>query len=141
MVHKWATAIGFDLQVFGVDISEGLIDLAKNRLPQWREHFFICNSFLWKPELKFDYIHVGGLGQVPEDDERMFFEHLMENYLVDGGRMILGPCWYDNEDSRYKGIKKLLDSGISPSGYIEKTHYKNPNMLRRAVWFDKNSVK
>ena len=140
MVHKWATAIGFDLQVFGVDISEGLINLAKNRLPQWREHFFIGNSFFWKPKQKFDYIHVGGLGQVPEDDESMFFEHLMENYLVDGGRMILGPAWYDNEDSRYKGIKKLLDSGISPSGYIEKTHYKNPSMLRRAVWFDKNSV-
>ena len=65
----------------------------------------------------------------------------MENYLVDGGRMILGPSWCDSEDSRYKSIKKLLDSGIAPSGYIEKTHYKNPNRLRRAVWFDKGSAK
>lgn len=139
MVHKWASAIGFDLQVFGVDISEGLIELAKNRLPQWCEHFFIGNSFFWKPKQKFDYIHVGGLGQVPEDNELMFFDHLMENYLVDGGRMILGPYWCNSEDSRYKGIKKLLDSGISPNGYIEKTHYKNPNRLRKAVWFDKST--
>lgn len=137
MVYKWAVAIGYDLQMFGVDISEGLIELAKSRLPKWRDHFFIGNSFVWKPEQKFDYIHVGGLGQVPEEDELIFFKHLMENYLVDGGRMILGPSWCDNEDSRYKGIKKLLDTGISPNGYIEKTHYKNPNRLRRAVWFDK----
>lgn len=140
-VHKWASAIGFDLQVFGVDISEGLIELAKNRLPQWHERFFIGNSFFWKPEQKFDYIHVGGLGQVPEDDERMFFEHLMKNYVVDGGRIILGPYWHINEDSQYSGIKKLLDSGISPNGYIEKTHYKNPNMLRITMWFDKDSAR
>jgi len=40
-----------------------------------------------------------------------------------------------------KGIQKLLDSGITPNGYIEKTHSKNTNRLRRAVWFDKGSMK
>ena len=137
MVHKWTAAVGFELQVYGVDISEGLLELARSRLPQWHDRFFLGNSFYWKPEQKFDYIHIGGLGQVPEDDEHIFFEHLMENYLVDGGRMILGPYWCTDEDSRYKGVEKLLASDISPSGYIEKTHYKNLNILRRAVWFDK----
>ncbi|HOP12297.1 MAG TPA: methyltransferase domain-containing protein [Oscillospiraceae bacterium] len=141
MVHQWAAAVGFDLQMYGVDISEGLIELAKERLPQWSEHFYIGNSFFWKTEQKFDYIHVGGLGQVPEDDEIMFFKHIMEEYLADGGKLILGPSWCDNDDSRYKGIQKLLDSGITPNGYIEKTHYKNPNRVRRAVWFDKGSMK
>lgn len=45
MVHLWAAAVGFDLQMFGVDISEGLIELANSRLSKWREHFYIGNSF------------------------------------------------------------------------------------------------
>lgn len=137
MVNKWAYAVGFDLQMFGVDISEGLLELAQTRLPQWHDRFYLGNAFFWKPKQKFDYIHIGGLGGVPEDDELMFFNHLMQNYLVDGGRLILGPVWCDGSDFRFKSVKKLLDSGITPNGYVEKTHYKNSNRLRRAVWFDK----
>ncbi|MCL2775205.1 MAG: class I SAM-dependent methyltransferase [Oscillospiraceae bacterium] len=99
MVHKWANAIGFDLQVFGVDISEGLIELAKKRLPQWYDNFYIANRYFWKSEIKFDYIHLMGIGGYPEYDERICFEYYMENYLADGGRMIIGPYWYENEDT------------------------------------------
>ena len=145
MVHKWGAAIGFDLQMFGLDISEGLIELAKKRLPQWQDRFFLGNSFFWKPEKKFDYIHIGGLGQVPEDDRGLFFKYLMENYLVEGGRMILGPYWYENDvsplnqtlDNRASSEKQIYDSKISPTGFIIKTHYNKPNLLRKALWFDK----
>lgn len=139
MVHKWAAAVGFNLQVYGVDISEGLLELARRRLPQWSDRFYLGNAFYWKPEQRFDYIHVGGLGAVPEDDQLEYFNHLMKNYLADGGRLILGPVWCDSGDSRFKSVDKLLASGITPSGYIEKTHYKNPNKLRKALWFDKAS--
>ena len=132
MVHKWAAALGFDLQMFGVDISEGLIELAKKRLPQWYERFFIGNAFYWKPEQKFDYIHTSA--KVPEDDKHMYYEHLMENYLADGGRMIIGPYWYENEDTVQKN---LLGFGLSPTGYIIKTHYNAPNWFRKAIWLDK----
>jgi len=134
MIHKWATALGFDLQMYGVDISEELLELAQSRLPQWHDRFFLGNSFYWKPEQKFDYIHIGGLGQVPKVDQRMFFDHLMENYLVDGGRLILGPYWSENDD-RAQHNDNL---GISPTGYVIKTHYNKPSMLRKALWFDKD---
>lgn len=140
MVYKWATVIGFEIEMYGVDISEGLLELAKNRLPQWKDRFYLGNAFFWKPEQKFDYIHVGGLGGVPEDDELIFFEHLIKNYLADGGRLILGPYWQTVGDSRSFSINRLLDSGISPDGYIEKTHYSRSNMLRKAIWFDKKST-
>jgi hypothetical protein len=144
MLYKWGTGIGFDLQMFGVDISEGLLELAKTRLPEWRDRFFLGNALYWKPEHKFDYIHTGGLEGVPKDDQIMFFEHLMENYLADGGRMILGPYWYENDifqenqhDSRSYSEKIILDAGITPTGYIIKTHYNRTNWFRKALWFDK----
>jgi hypothetical protein len=139
MVHQWATALEFDVPVFGVEISEGLLDLAKRRLPHWADHFYLGNSFYWKPVQKFDYVHIGGLGQVPEDDERALFEHLMEHYVADGGRLILGPYWQHESDSRRFGIQRLLDSGVIPSGYVEKTHYNKPGMVRKAWLFDKQS--
>jgi hypothetical protein len=139
MVHKWAAAIGFEIEVHGLDISEGLLELAKNRLPQWKDRFYLGNAFFWKPEQKFDYIHIGGLGGVPIDDERKFFDYLMENYLADGGRLILGPFWQSANDSRSGSVSRLLGTGVVPDGYIEKTHYSKPDMLRKALWFDKIS--
>jgi len=137
MVHKWAAALGFDVPVYGVDISEGLLELAKRRLPHWSDHFYLGNSLYWKPAQKFDYVHIGGLSQVPEDDERALFEHLMENYVADGGKLILGPYWQHEGDSRHFAIQRLLDSGVTPSGYVEKTHYDRPGIIRKAWLFDK----
>ena len=145
MVHKWVSGVGYNLQMFGVDISEGLIELAQRRLPHWRDNFFVGNAHFWKPEKKFDYIHTRGeLVQFEEPsvepkrkrtfDNRMLFEHYMKNYLVDSGRFIIGPYWYKNEDTVLKG---LLSWGYSPTGYSEKTHYDNPNMLRKVIWVDK----
>jgi hypothetical protein len=68
---------------------------------------------------------------------------LLENYLVDGGRMIIGPYWYEKDDSkplvdsRAAFEKLILAWGIIPTGYIEKTHYNRPNLHRKALWFDK----
>jgi hypothetical protein len=138
MIHKWISGTGINLQMFGVDISEGLIELAQKRLPHWHANFFIGNAHYWKPERKFDYIHIRGESVESEnrhiDAKHIVFTHYMENYLVDGGRLIIGPYWYENEDCIYK---KLLEWGILPTGYIEKTHYKNPNMIRKAIWIDK----
>lgn len=147
MVHKWASGTGYELQMYGVDISEGLIELAQRRLPHWRDNFFVGNAHFWAPDKKFDYIHIRGEGveyrEPPKKPKRqrtrtqkMIFEHYMENYLVDGGRFIVGPYWYENEDMVLKG---LLSWGYTPTGYAEKTHYAKPNVLRKVIWVDKES--
>jgi len=133
MLYKWGTAIGFDLQMFGVDISEELLELAKTRLPQWQDRFFLGNAFLWKPENKFDYVL--DCAQIPDDDKSMYYKHLMENYLVEGGRMIIRPYWFENEDSHEKQIINCV--GMKPTGYMIKTHYNRPNWFRKIMWFDK----
>jgi len=59
----------------------------------------------------------------------------MENYLVEGGRVIICPYWYENEDAWGKQI--IDDVGRPPTGYIIKTHYSKPNLIRKVMWFDK----
>jgi cyclopropane fatty-acyl-phospholipid synthase-like methyltransferase len=140
MVHKWAAGIGYDLQMYGVDISEELIELAQRRLPEWHDNFFIGNAHYWKPEQKFDYIHTRG--ELVENrgpkkiDNRRIFEHYMENYLAEGGRYIIGPYWYENEDNVLKG---LLSWGYSPTGHSEKTDYVKTNRMKKVMWVEKGS--
>jgi len=138
MVHKWAIGIGYELQMFGVDISQGLIEFAQKRLPQWRDNFFVGNAYHCKPPQKFDYFHMRTLGFPKKENKHAVFNHLMENYLVDDGRMIIGPYWYEDEDSYHD---QLLEWGIPPTGYITKTDYRKSNRLRKAMWIDKISIK
>lgn len=141
MIHKWISGTGFDIQMYGVDISEGLIELAKKRLPKWKEQFFVGNAHYWKPEKKFDYIHIRGESvEYPYTGPKALnyiriVEHYMENYLVDGGRFIIGPYWYEHEDNVVKGLFKYW--GYSPTGYSEKTHYNKSNVFRKVIWIDK----
>jgi len=134
MLYKWGNAIGFDLQMYGLDFSEEMIEVAKKRLPEWHDRFFVGNAFYWNPEHKFNYILV--CAQVPADDKRKFYKQLLENYLADGGRMIIAPYWYDNEDTKEAQI--IYEVGMQPAGYLVKSHYSKPNMFRKVVWFDKN---
>ena len=143
MVHKWAAGTSFNIQMYGVDISEGLIELARKRLPHWYDNFFIGDAEYWKPKNKFDYIHTRGeivesSAESINEDSRILFEHYMENYLVDGGRYIIGPYWYETEDRALKG---LINCGYSPTGYVEKTHYNKPSMKRKMIWIDKVASK
>ena len=140
MVYKWAGGIGFDLRMFGIDISERLVEFAQGRLPQWHNNFFIGNAHKWKPEQKFDYIHTRGelLENVgpKKIDNRKIFEHYMENYLALGGRYIIGPYWYENDDFV---LKNLLKWGYSPTGFSEKTHYAKSNKMKKVIWIEKDS--
>ena len=138
MVHKWADGVGFELQMFGVDISEELIEFAQKRLPGWRDNFFVGNAYHCKPPQKFDFFHMRTLGFPKWEDKRAIFDHLVENYIADGGRMIIGSYNYENVDPYHR---QLIDRGISPTGYVEKTHNKKPNEMIKVMWIDKDSFK
>jgi hypothetical protein len=136
MVYKWALGVGFNLQMFGLDISEGLIEFSRKRLPEWHDNFFVGNAHFWKPEKKFDYIHMRAeTVEEPRLDGRyIIFSHYWENYLNVGGRLIIGPYWYTNDDSVQR---QILDWGISPKGYSEKSDYRESSKIKKVLWFEK----
>jgi len=42
--------------VFGLDISEKLAELARQRLPHWRNRIFVGNALFWEPPARFDLV-------------------------------------------------------------------------------------
>lgn len=135
-LDRWSKALGYySIAFYGLDISEGLIDLAVKRLPGWKDKLFIGNAFYWSPTVKYDFVCVKELSYVPNDKQKSFLEHLLYNYVAPKGRLILGP--YSEERQTTELENKLSEWGYTPTGYVEKTHPKHKRLSRRLLWFDK----
>jgi SAM-dependent methyltransferase len=132
---EWLEGSGSDLQVHGLDISPELVELARSRLPQWADRFFVGNALHWSPPRTFDFVCVKELGYVPRRRRRELFVHLREDCVSPGGRLILGPL---TEVADAPGIEsELLGWGYLPDGSATKPHQEHVVLIRRLLWFDR----
>jgi hypothetical protein len=54
-VVEWSP---FTIEPYGIDFAPGLVDLARRRLPQWADRFWVADVFSWRPPMRFDFVHV-----------------------------------------------------------------------------------
>ncbi len=133
-LHLWLRGTGLDVEFFGLDISEGLLDLAKRRLPQWQDRFFLGNALYWSPPERFDFVCTAELAYVPRDRERELMDRLRSECVAAGGRLILGPYAEERADRQVE--RKVRAWGHEPSGYCEKSHRTHGVLCKRLLWFD-----
>jgi broad specificity phosphatase PhoE/GNAT superfamily N-acetyltransferase len=87
-VLGWTQEKGVKLIPFGVDMSEKLVSLAKQRLPIFENNFFVENAYYWKNPPRFDYVH-SELVYVPDALQKQYLEKLLDSYLKPGGRLLI----------------------------------------------------
>ena len=134
-LERWVEGSGLNVAFYGVDISEELIDLARKRLPDRADRFFVANAVSWIPTRKCDFVHAHEINYAPRHRERQFLEHLLEEYLTPGGRLIIGP-WAVGRDCT--DLEERLSSwGYDPTGYLLKSQGDDPGLTRKLIWFDK----
>jgi SAM-dependent methyltransferase len=102
-VVTWAREDGHVVEPYGLDISEKLAELARTRLPQWRDRIFVGNALLWEPPMRFDFVRTE-LVYVPNALRREYTERLLERFVAPGGRLIV--CSYGS--SRPEGARAEL---------------------------------
>jgi SAM-dependent methyltransferase len=102
-VVTWAREDGHVVEPYGLDISEKLAELARQRLPHWRERIFVGNALCWEPPARFDFVRTE-LVYVPDTLRRQYTERLLERFVAPGGRLIL--CSYGS--SRPEGARAEL---------------------------------
>ena len=136
MLDRWLAGTEVEMEFHGLDISEGLLDLARRRLPDWSDRFLLGNALYWTPPMRWDFVCVAELGYVPRGRERELFDRLYTDYVAPGGRLILGPATEPVE--LHEMAEKVRAWGYEPSGYCEKSHQKRPGLRRRLYWFDKS---
>ncbi|HEX5725364.1 MAG TPA: class I SAM-dependent methyltransferase, partial [Longimicrobiaceae bacterium] len=99
-VVAWAREDGHVVEPYGLDISEKLAELARQRLPQWRERIHVGNALFWDPPARFDFVRTE-MVYVPETLRRTYVERLLERFVAPGGRLIV--CSYGS--SRPEGAR------------------------------------
>jgi SAM-dependent methyltransferase len=105
-VVAWARERGYCVEPFGLDISERLAELARQRLPQWRDRIFVGNALFWEPPAPFDFVRTE-LVYVPPSRRREYVERLLERVVAPGGRLII--CSYGSSRPEGDRTEPVVD--------------------------------
>ena len=114
---------------YGLDIAPELVELARRRLPDWADRFFVGNALRWTPPHRFTFVRTG-LEYVPRHRRRELVEHLLS--FCD--RLIVGVF---NEEVEARPTEEAIRSwGYRIAGRSERTHRWKPQIDYRVVWID-----
>jgi SAM-dependent methyltransferase len=132
-LHRWAAEDGVDLELWGVDISEDLVALARERLPAWRAQILVGNALDWHPPRRFDYVRTN-VDYVPEHRRPELLRRLLADVVEPGGRLIVGVF---NEEADETALEAAATSwGLIVAGHTERAHPDTRELVRRAFWMD-----
>jgi SAM-dependent methyltransferase len=73
---------------YGLDFSEALVALARERLPKYARHLFVGNTWDWSPPEQFTYVN-SAYDYVPAALQEVYVHRLLERYVQPGGRLLL----------------------------------------------------
>jgi SAM-dependent methyltransferase len=104
-VLRWTAERGVSIDPFGLDISDKLADLARERLPAYADHVFTGNAWNWIPPRRFDYVRTE-LDYVPDELHAPFVRRILDLFLHPGGWLLA---------AEYRG------RSVSSSGDIRQT--------------------
>lgn len=124
--RAWTAERGLTLDLYGVDVSARLVELARHRLPGAAHHLYVANAFRWIPPRRFDYVRTE-LVYVPGDYERAYVDHLLAHYLEPGGRLLIAN-YGEGADDPSRGLlpgshptrfilDRLQQLGLTPVDY------------------------
>lgn len=105
-VARWAAEDGHAVEPYGLDISEKLAELARRRLPRWRDRIYTGNALFWEPPARFDYVRTE-LVYVPHHRRREYVERLLERVVAPDGRLIV--CSYGSSRPEGARAEPLVD--------------------------------
>jgi SAM-dependent methyltransferase len=112
----WAGNRGVTLTPYGLDHSAPLIELARQRLPQYADHFRVGNAWKWRPPIRYRYVY-SVHDCVPDEFFGEYVERLLRGVVRPGGLLIIGAY-----GSRSRGAepldltKRLTAVGHAPAG-------------------------
>ena len=87
-VVRWSSR---PIEPYGLDFAPRLVELARERLPQWADRISLGEALAWHPPRRFDFVRVE-LCYVRPTCENELVARLIERVVAPGGRLIV--CSY-----------------------------------------------
>lgn len=130
----WAAERGHSIEPYGLDISEKLAEIARQRLPPWRDRIFIGNALLWEPPSTFDFVRTE-MVYVPNRRRQEYLERLLERVVAPGGRLIV--CSYGSsrpEGARAESlVEEIQDWGLPVDGIHDVVSAEHGFVITRVI--------
>lgn len=115
----WTSMKGVEIVPYGLDFSPPLIEMARTRLPQFKNNMYIGNALDWQPPMRYDYVRTN-IEFVPHNYHTAYLNRLRNDFLSERGILIIAQYRSSLEDLSTDWIDDYLKS----LGYsIEKTTY------------------
>jgi SAM-dependent methyltransferase len=111
-ILNWTQERNVQIIPYDLDISEKLVTLARQRLPQYAHHLFTGNAWDWSPPQMFDYVNTT-LDYVPEDVREAFIQRLVERYVRPGGCLLVAE--YLGRNTGISGVR--IDEMLKQWGF------------------------
>ena len=130
-ILKWTEERNLNIIPFGLDLSEKLVVLAKERLPEYKGNFFIGNAWEWNNPMRFDYVRTE-IVYVPECLQKQYIERIISLYLKKNGILLVTEYRSRRDDINKPWIDKMLcDWGFNINKQVSG-FYGNKELTR--VW-------
>lgn len=111
-VKKWTEEKGLSIVPFGVDISSKLVELARYRLPEFKNNIFVGNGLTWESPQKFDYVRTE-LCYVPEPFYKKYVDRLVKEFLNKNGKLLIVEYRSRRDDE----AKEWIDISLKKMGF------------------------
>lgn len=131
-VAQWSAQDGLPLEPYGVEISPALAELARTRCPWWADRIWTANAFGWSPPHRFDVVRTGA-DYVPPGRLGVYLEHLLQETVAPGGRLIVGT--YNEERDRDTLVEEVRSLGLAIVGSAAREH-NHPALAYKVLWID-----
>jgi len=88
-LRSWGTERGLARVPFALDLSPDLIELARQRLPDFRSNFYVGDAWSWAPPRRFAYVY-NLVDVVPATHLGPHLLRVRREFLEPDGRLIVG---------------------------------------------------
>jgi SAM-dependent methyltransferase len=106
---KWTSEKNLEITPYGLDISEKLIEMAKERLPEYAGNFYSGNCWDWENPVRFDYVRTE-LVYVPEYFQKQYLDKVLDTYLVEDGKLLVAEYGLSSRPPDTSYIGNLLEA-------------------------------
>ena len=118
-IQTWAAERGHIIEPYGVDLSPGLVALARRRLPSWANRIEVGNAINYNPGRRFTFVHLL-LDQVPTARRRDLLTHALDTLVEPAGRLLVSH-YVSRSSTDHSAAEHLTRLDFPISGTLETT--------------------
>lgn len=106
-ILRWTSERKLTVIPYGIDISVKLIQMAKERLPEYAKNLHAGNGWDWNSPIQYDYVRTE-LVYVPEHLQKPYLDRILNTYVKDNGKLLVAEYGLSSRPPNTSYLGNLL---------------------------------